>query len=92
LIRLARQHFIRDAIQAVEKRAHGGPVATTHQRIELWKPLPLQDLHPVAPVPQSAGTKHELGYFFLGAIEVFPDRLRMTRHIGVPVVKEVLTI
>jgi len=75
LIRLARQHVIRDAVQAIEKCAHGGPVATTHQRIELREPLPLQDLHPIAPVPQSAGTKHELGYFFFGAIEVFPTRL-----------------
>jgi hypothetical protein len=75
LIRLARQYVIRDAVQAIEKCAHGGPVTATHQRIELWKPLPLQDLYPVAPVPQSAGTKHELGYFFFGAIEVFPNRL-----------------
>jgi hypothetical protein len=80
LVRPARQHFIRDAIEAVEKRAHGGPVSATHQRIELREPLSLQYLHPIAPVPQSAGTKHELGDFFLGAIEVFPDRLRMTRH------------
>jgi hypothetical protein len=79
LVGLARQHVIRDAIQAVEKRAHGGPVATTHQWIELWKSLPLQDLYPVAPVPQSAGTKHELGYFLFGAIEVFPNRLRHTQ-------------
>jgi len=75
LVRLARQHLIRDAIQAVEKRTHGGPVAATHQGIELREPLPLQYFHPVAPVPQPAGTQHELGYFFLGAIEVFPDRL-----------------
>jgi hypothetical protein len=75
LVRLVRHHVIRDAIQAVEKRAHGGPVATAHQRVELRKPLPLQDRDPVAPIPQSAGTKHELGYFFLGAIEVFPNRL-----------------
>jgi hypothetical protein len=92
LVRLARQHFIRDAIQAVEKRAHGRPVSATHQGIELREPLPLQYFHPVAPVPQPAGTQHELGYFFLGAIEVFPDRLRMTRHIGIPSVKEALTI
>jgi hypothetical protein len=80
LVRPARQHFIRDAIQAVKKRAHRGPVATAHQWIELWKTLPLQDLYPIAPVPQSTGTKHELGCFFFGAIEVFPNRLRMTRH------------
>jgi hypothetical protein len=92
LVRPARQHFIRNAIQAVEKRAHGGPVAPTHQWIELRESLPLQDLHPVAPVPQPAGTKHELGYFLFGAIEVFPNRLRMTRHYVIPAVKEVLTI
>jgi len=79
LVRLARQHLIRDAIEPIEKRTHGRPVAATHQGIELREPLSLQDLHPIAPVPQSAGTQHELGYFFFGAIEVFPDRLRHTR-------------